>query len=80
LGSCLGQLVVSRDGVAFVPEEDGQSKDGFRLKYTQFIDELNGTSLRIKSNGRDYRFKVAASSAQDHEQLERLVSAIAQFR
>ena len=80
LGSCRGQLVVSRDGVAYVPEDDGPGKDGFRLKYTQFLDELNGASLRITSNNRDYRFKVAASSGNEHEQLERLVTAIAKFR
>jgi hypothetical protein len=80
LGSCRGQLVVSRDGVAYVPEDDGQGKDGFRLKYTQFLDELSGASLRITSNDRDYRFKVAASSGHDREQLEQLVAAIARFR
>jgi hypothetical protein len=80
LGSCRGQLVVSRDGVAYVPEDDGPGKDGFRLKYTQFLEELNGASLRISSNNRDYRFKVAASSGNDHEQLERLATAIAKFR
>ena len=30
-GSCRGQLVVSRDGVAYIPEGEGQDKDGFRL-------------------------------------------------
>jgi len=80
LGSCTGQLVVSRDGVAFIPEEDGQSKDGFRLKYTQFLDEVGGGGLRITSSDRDYRFRVAASSRNDREQLERLAAAIARFR
>jgi EAL domain-containing protein (putative c-di-GMP-specific phosphodiesterase class I) len=80
LGSCRGQLVVSRDGVAYVPDDDGEGKDGFRLKYTQFLDELNGASLRITSNNRDYRFKVAAPTGHDREQLEQLVAAIAKFR
>jgi len=47
LGSCRGQLVVGRDGVAYVPEDDPQGKDGFHLKYTQFLDELSGDSSRI---------------------------------
>jgi hypothetical protein len=80
LGSCTGQLVVSRDGVAYIPEEDGQNKDGFRLKYTQFLNEVGGGSLRITSSDRDYRFRVAASSRNDREQLERLAAAIARFR
>ena len=80
LGSCRGQLVVSRDGVAYVPEDEGQGKDGFRLRYTQFLDELNGGSLRITSSDRDYRFRVAVPSGSDREQLERLTAAIARFR
>ena len=80
LGSCRGQLVVSRDGVSYVPDDAEQSKDGFRLRYTQFLDELSGGSLRITSNDRDYRFRVAVPSGHDREQLERLTAAIARFR
>jgi hypothetical protein len=80
LGSCRGQLVISRDGVAYIPEDDAQGKDSFRLKYTQFLDELSGDSLRITSNNRDYRFRVAAPSADERDQLERLVATIARFR
>jgi EAL domain-containing protein (putative c-di-GMP-specific phosphodiesterase class I)/GGDEF domain-containing protein len=78
-GSCRGHLVVSRDGVAYIPEGN-EDKDGFRLKYTQFLDELSGGSLRITSNDRDYRFRVAAPSGSEREQLERLTAAIARFR
>ena len=80
LGSCRGQLVVSRDGVAYIPDDDAEGKDGFRLKYTQFLNEVSGGSLRISSSDRDYRFRVAASSGDDREQLERLAAAIARFR
>jgi EAL domain-containing protein (putative c-di-GMP-specific phosphodiesterase class I)/GGDEF domain-containing protein len=78
-GSCRGQLVVSRDGVAFIPEND-EDNDGFRLKYTQFLDEVSGGGLRITSHDRDYRFRVAVPSGSDREQLERLTAAIARFR
>jgi EAL domain-containing protein (putative c-di-GMP-specific phosphodiesterase class I)/GGDEF domain-containing protein len=80
LGSCRGQLVVSRDGVAYVPENDGDVEDGFSLKYTQFLDELGGDSLRITSNHRDYRFRVDGSSSDGREQLQRLATAMARFR
>jgi EAL domain-containing protein (putative c-di-GMP-specific phosphodiesterase class I)/GGDEF domain-containing protein len=81
LGSCRGQLVVSRDGVAYIPEDEGEGgKDGFRLRYTQFLDEVSGGSLRISSSDRDYRFRVAVSSGDDREQLERLAATIARFR
>jgi EAL domain-containing protein (putative c-di-GMP-specific phosphodiesterase class I)/GGDEF domain-containing protein len=79
-GSCRGQLVVSRDGVSYEPDDAGQSKDGFRLKYTQFLDELSGGGLRITSSDRDYRFRVAVPSGNEREQLERLTTAIARFR
>jgi EAL domain-containing protein (putative c-di-GMP-specific phosphodiesterase class I)/GGDEF domain-containing protein len=79
-GGCRGQLVVSRDGLAFVPENEADSKDGFRLKYTQFLDDLGGESLHITSNSRDYNFRVATASADDREQLQRLATAIARFR
>ena len=72
--------MVNRDGVAFIPEDDAQGKDAFHLKYTQFLDELNGDSLRITSNNRDYRFRVAAPSADERAQLARLADAIARFR
>ena len=78
-GSCRGHLVVSRDGVAYMPEGK-EDKDGFRLKYTQFLDEVSGGSLRITSNDRDYRFRVAVPSGSEREQLERLTAAIARFR
>ena len=72
--------MVSRDGVTYIPEGEGEGRDGFRLKYTQFLDELSGGSLRITSNDRDYRFRVAVPSRNDREQLERLTAAIARFR
>jgi EAL domain-containing protein (putative c-di-GMP-specific phosphodiesterase class I)/GGDEF domain-containing protein len=78
-GSCRGHLVVSRDGVAYIPEGK-EDKDGFRLRYTQFLDEVSGGSLRITSNDRDYRFRVAVPSGREREQLERLTAAIARFR
>ena len=80
LGSCRGQLVIGRDGVTYIPDDDARGNDGFRLKYTQFLDELSGDSLRITSNHRDYRFRVAAPSADEREQLERLAATIARFR
>ncbi|HEV8394184.1 MAG TPA: bifunctional diguanylate cyclase/phosphodiesterase [Vicinamibacterales bacterium] len=80
LGSCRGQFVVSRDGVAYIPEDATQGKDGFRLKYTEFLNEWSGDNLRITSNQRDYRFRVAEPSAHEHEQLERVAAAIARFR
>jgi hypothetical protein len=79
-GSCLGQLVVGRDGVTYIPEQEGATRDGFRLKYTQFLDDVSGSTLRITSTDRDYRFRVATPSRNDREQLAQLAAAIARFR
>ena len=46
VGSCQGRLVVSHDGVAFVPDE---TKDGFALKYNEFLHTLADGTLTIKS-------------------------------
>ena len=80
LGSCRGLLVVTRDGVEYQPDAaEHQVKDGFALPYTRFLSEMSGSSLVIKSNDRDYRFKPEApSSARDH--IEQLDAAIAQLR
>jgi len=80
LGSCRGLLVVTRDGVEYQPDAaEHQVKDGFALPYTRFLSEMSGSSLVIKSNDRDYRFKPEApSTARDH--IEQLDAAIAQLR
>lgn len=79
VGSCQGRLVVSRDGVAFVPDE---TKDGFALKYNEFLHALADGVLTIKSTARTYRFKAAAGAGKEDEggQLHDVVESIARFR
>jgi len=79
VGSCQGRLVVSRDGVAFVPDE---TKDGFALRYTEFLHTLADGMLIIKSTTRTYRFKAAATAGKDDDgaQLHDVVASIARFR
>ena len=82
LGSCRGLLVVSRDGVAFVPEEANQAQDAFNFQHGQFLHVLEDDSLTIKSNDRTYRFKSAVAAGKDDNQvqLQGLVASIASFR
>jgi hypothetical protein len=79
VGSCQGRLVVSRDGVAFVPDV---TKDGFALRYNEFLHTLADGMLTIKSSTRTYRFKAAAAAGEGDEgsQLHDVVASIARFR
>jgi diguanylate cyclase (GGDEF)-like protein len=81
VGSCLGHLVVSRDGVAFVPDQP-TGNDGFDFKYSEFLHAMEDGRLVIKSNARTYRFKAAAVAGKvdDGSQLQAVVERIARFR
>ena len=79
MGSCRGRLVVSRSGVAFVPDDrDRQAADVFTFRRGEFLHELGDDILTIRSTDRTYRFKPADSSGIDTSpQLKKLVAAIA---
>jgi EAL domain-containing protein (putative c-di-GMP-specific phosphodiesterase class I) len=81
VGSCQGRLVVSRTGVAFVPD-DKTSKEAFALKYSDFLYTLEDSTLTIKTNDRIYRFKGAtvAGKNDNGSQLHDAVESIARFR
>ena len=80
-GSCRGLLVVSRDGLAFVPDEPSEEdKDAFSFKHNQFLPMLDGDSLTIKSDSRAYRFKPAVVAGKDDDQLQQLVASIKGLR
>ena len=77
VGSCRGRLVVSRDGVAFVPAEK-TGNDTFALKHAEFLHTFAGSTLTIKSATRTYRFM--AAGAKDHESLGTVVETIVRAR
>jgi diguanylate cyclase (GGDEF)-like protein/PAS domain S-box-containing protein len=81
VGSCHGRLVVSREGVAFVPDEK-PGKDAFDLKYSEFLSTLADSKLVITSNTRTYRFKAAAVAGKNDSgsELHDVVERIARFR
>jgi hypothetical protein len=81
VGSCQGRLVVSRGGVAFVPDEKTED-DAFALKYTDFLPTLSDNTLTIKSNSRTYRFKAAAVAGKedDGSRFHEVMEGIAHFR
>jgi hypothetical protein len=81
LGSCRGSLVVSRDGLAFVPDErEGDAQHGFTLRNGQFLHGLGGDNLTIKSNDKVYRFKPAVVTGKDDDQLAKLVASMTRLQ
>ena len=75
-------LVVSRDGVAFLPDEEKEKGDAFSFSYSEFLDSLEDGSLTIKSRDRTYRFKAALATDKDDNEnkLKQLANSIALFR
>jgi len=74
---------VSRDGVAFAPDEESdQAKDAFTFKRGQFLHVLADDTLTITSSVRTYRFKSAVVTGKDDngDQLQRLLASITRFR
>ena len=76
-------LVVSRDGVAFLPDE-GKEKgaDAFSFSHSEFLHSVEDGSLTIKSRDRTYRFKAALATDKDDNEnkLKQLANSIALFR
>jgi diguanylate cyclase (GGDEF)-like protein/PAS domain S-box-containing protein len=81
MGSCQGRLVVSGDGVTFVPAQKGSS-DTFALSHGDFLHMLEGGTLTVKSATRAYRFKAAGADGNDQSatRLAAVVASIGRFR
>jgi hypothetical protein len=81
VGSCQGHLVVSRDGIAFVPD-DKENKDAFVFRYGEFLHTLSEGRLTIRSAARTYRFRAAAGDGSDdaESQLRLLVENFPRVR
>ncbi len=79
VGSCRGHLLISGDGVTFVPEEKTR-KDRFSLKHTEFVQTFAGRTLTIRSATRTYRFAAAGSAKNSDEPLRAVVESIVRSR
>jgi hypothetical protein len=64
LGNCDGRLVLTAQGLQFVPAGKAE-KDAFSLKPVEFLASASGDTLTIKSNDRTYRFKAASPNGKD---------------
>jgi hypothetical protein len=74
-------LIVSRDGLAFVPDvRDGDNDHAFRLGPAQFLHVLTGDTLTIRSHDKVYRFKTALAAGEGEDQLARFLGGISRLR
>jgi hypothetical protein len=81
VGSCQGHLVVSRDAIAFVPD-DKENKDAFVFRYGEFLHTVSEGRLTIRSAARTYRFRAAAADGNNdgESQLRALVENLPRIR
>ena len=79
IGKCAGQLVVSRAGVAFVPEKTPHG-DSVTLQYDQFVHRVDKDTLLIRSADRIYRFTVPSGSPTKDAATQSIADAIARAR
>ena len=79
VGHCVGHLVATRAGMAFVPESK-TSRDRFEFKYNEFVHVVEDDTLTIKSSTRTYRFKAIVDKGDDDPTLDEFESRISRWR
>ena len=79
---CRGQLTVTSRGVAFVPDkQEDRVKDAFVLAFGEFLSDLSGDELTVKTQARTYRFKAAdAGGGESQASLRDIADRIARLR
>jgi diguanylate cyclase (GGDEF)-like protein len=76
LGGCRGVLKASAQGLAFEPEGPA-SKDAFTFAYRDFVHQLDGETLVLKTSNRTYRFEpINASGAPHNDELSALLATL----
>ena len=79
VGHCVGRLVATRTGVAFVPDSK-TSRDAFDFKYSEFVHVAQDDTLTIKSPTRTYRFKPIIDKQDDDPTLDQFEARISRWR
>lgn len=80
LGSCRGVLKASARGLEFAPEAPG-GRDAFTLGYGEFLHDLDGDALVVKTSGRTFRFQaVEVNGKQDSRKLVALAGTLKGLR
>jgi len=73
LGNCHGRLNMSRDGIAFVSDDDNEP-DAFTLRFGEFLQDFSDDTLTLKTATRTYRFKAASGGNSKLRDLANRIS------
>src|SRR5215510_383623 len=79
VGHCVGRLVATRAGMAFVPDSK-LSRDAFDFKYTEFVHVVQDGTMTIKSSTRTYRFKAIIDKDDSDPTLDQFEARITRWR
>jgi len=83
LRGCKGQFTVTSRGVAFVPDnKEDRAKDAFALAFGEFLSDVSGDELTVKTQARTYRFKAAevGGGVEGLASLQEIADRIARLR
>ena len=79
VGHCEGRLVVSRAGIAYVPDSK-TSRDSFDFQHNEFVHILQDDTLTIKSSTKTYRFKQIVDKDEKQPSLDEFNTRLTRWR
>jgi len=79
VGHCVGHLVATRAGMAFVPDSK-TSRDAFDFNYNEFVHLVQDDTLTIKSSTRTYRFKAIIDKQDNDPTLDQFETRLKHWR
>jgi EAL domain-containing protein (putative c-di-GMP-specific phosphodiesterase class I) len=79
VGHCVGRLVATPAGMAFVPDSK-TSRDAFDFRYNEFVHVVQDDTLTIKSSTKTYRFKAIIDKDDNGPTLDQFEARITRRR
>jgi len=79
VGHCIGHLVATRAGLAFVPDSN-TSRDAFDFKYNEFVHLVQDDTMTIKSSTRTYRFKAMVEKGSNDPNIDQFEARITRWK
>ena len=79
VGHCIGHLVATRAGLAFVPDSK-TSRDAFEFKNNEFVHVVQNDTLTIKSSTRTYRFRAMLERGDNDPTIDQFDARITRWK
>jgi len=79
VGYCIGRLVATRVGLAFVPDSN-TSRDAFEFKHNEFVHLVQDDTLTVKSSTRTYRFKAMIEKGDNDPTIDQFDARITRWK